>query len=80
MSVVSFASGCRPPLSRLLRDPLGDGRTGDTCRIDLFGSSAEIELEFASMYELTRDCGPKENEVFSEALGRLGIRGIWGML
>lgn len=80
ISVVSFAKGCRPILSRaLLRGRRGEGRTGETCKIDRFGSRAENELEFASMYELTSDWGPKENEVLSEPLWRALSLGIGGM-
>ena len=34
---------------------MGEGRMGETCRIDRFGSRAENELELASMYEFTSD-------------------------
>ena len=39
----------------LLRGRIGEGRIGETCKIDRFGSRADNELEFASMYEFTSD-------------------------
>ena len=56
ISVVSFAKGWRPMLSlALLSGRAGEGRMGETCKIDRFGSRADNELELASMYELTSD-------------------------
>lgn len=67
----------------LLRGRVGEGRMGETCKIDRLGSRAEKELELASMYEFTSDWGPKEKEVLSEPLWRaltLGIGGIKKLL
>jgi hypothetical protein len=62
----------------LLRGRMGEGRMGETCKIERFGSRAD-ELELASMYEFTSDWGPKEKEVLSEPLCRGLILGIGGM-
>jgi len=61
---------------------------GDDGRTERFGSSArvwgwDVDDEFASMKELTRDCGPKENDELMEFLrwreldgdGRRGMAG-----
>jgi hypothetical protein len=72
-------------LSFALRWRRGEDRSGEAGRTDRFGSSAnefgpETVLEFASRYESTRCCGPKENEDPIDPRWRETVGdGRWGM-
>lgn len=85
-TLVSLAKGCLLALSLTRRRPCGDPRRGDVVRIDRFGSRlsgsgpSAVE-EFASSKELTRDCGPKENDELMDERGwrEWDGEGRWGI-
>lgn len=66
--MVSFASGCLPADALGLRGSAGEDLKGEAGRIERFGSSAKergldaVLLWFPSASELSRDCGPNEND------------------
>ena len=60
---------------RFRRGSCGDEQNGEAGRMDLLGSNAkdlalEAPLWFASVKELTRDCGPNEKDEPIECRGR----------